>query len=106
MESTNNKKNIIIINNKYNNIIVENEIVTIIKTKKYKNKHVQYVEIMSVRSYIKMMENPSDKKTYMKRPQRIIIKKNKYNEGNTISDIIKVTNKEESIKGEDNKQSK
>ena len=70
MDNTNNKKNIIIINNKYNNIIIENKIVTITKTIKYKKKHVQYVEIMSGISYIKMMNEPSDKRTYLKKKHR------------------------------------
>ena len=71
MDSTNIKKditinNIIYIYNKYNNIIIKDTKVIITKTKIYKKKHVQYVMIMSAEKYIKMMQEPSNKRTYIK----------------------------------------
>ena len=67
MENTNIKESKIIINNKYNNIIIDNEKVKITKTRKYKKKNVMYVESMSIYEYIRMINDPSIRKTYIKK---------------------------------------
>ena len=83
----NTTKENIIINNKYNKIIINNETTTIIKTKKYKNKNITSVKVMSTVKYIHMLSYPNE--TIYKEVTRVIIEKKKRN---TIENIKKKEN--------------